>query len=352
MDASEAAMTTNLYRRYSWVTLALVVAWFGCGRTELSRLNMLADAGNGGYDGGAVGLDGSTGSGGTLGTGGVVGKGGSSQGSGGMPGTGGVVGKGGSSQGSGGMPGTGGVIGACAACQSLEVCWDSKLCVAESVPATVGLFIDATEVTRGQYSAWLATKPSAIGQESNCAWNTTFLPDSTCMARGSVCQGAGCAQHPQVCVDQCDAFAYCSSVGKSLCGAFGGGSVPPASMRDPEKSKWHNACSSSGSKRITYGDSMIWGICNDATSGLQTTTPVGSKAACRSDISGYAGVYDLIGNVWEWEDNCNGSAGASDRCVVRGGSFGRSAAYQDCDLGLPQSRSDFGDNVGFRCCGL
>ena len=31
--------------------------------------------------------------------------------------------------------------------------------------------------------------------------NTTLAPDTTCMTSASVCQGAACGNHPQVCVD-------------------------------------------------------------------------------------------------------------------------------------------------------
>jgi sulfatase modifying factor 1 len=42
-----------------------------------------------------------------------------------------------------------------------------------------GYCIDGTEVTRAQYQEWLNTSPSTAGQISDCAWNTTFIPDET-----------------------------------------------------------------------------------------------------------------------------------------------------------------------------
>ncbi|MDZ4063947.1 MAG: hypothetical protein U1E22_04685, partial [Coriobacteriia bacterium] len=45
-------------------------------------------------------------------------------------------------------------------------------------------------------------------------------------------------------------------------------------------------------------------------------------SGCQSSVSGYAGVYDLIGNAFEWEDSCDGNFGIIDSCRLRGGHFG------------------------------
>ena len=196
--------------------------------------------------------------------------------------------------------------------------------------------IDATEVTRGQYAAWLATNPNPadIWQDTTCSWNTSFTPDATCMTQSSVCQGTGCANHPQPCIDMCDASAYCNAVGKRLC----------------DESEWDNACTSNGVNQITYGNSFVPGACNDYSLNGTTTVPVGSKPACQSPIPGYAGVFDLIGNVSEWVQNCTGSAGQADICKPRGLSFGYGAAAPICSQSTYAKRSAVYDNVGFRCC--
>jgi len=76
--------------------------------------------------------------------------------------------------------------------------------------------VDATEVTRNQYATWLETSPSTAEQVDECLWNASFEPDATCMADSVVC-AADCGEHPQVCVDWCEAAAYCVSAGKRLC---------------------------------------------------------------------------------------------------------------------------------------
>ena len=321
----------------------------------------VSTGGSTGSSGGTGGrTTGSTSSGGSAGA--SRGQGGGSSGTGGGgAASGGSAGPGGSSSrttggaaGNGGTSGTGGAAGGCTGCQSLEQCWNGQLCVAKSVSVPAGFSIDATEVTRGQYAAWLATNPATTGQAAVCSWNTSFTPNATCMAQPSVCQGTECANHPQPCIDMCDASAYCNAVGKRLCGAIGGGSVsstaPDLSLNIATKSQWYNACSSNGVNQFTYGNSSVRGNCNDYLTFSTTTVPVASMPECQSPIPGYAGVFDLIGNVSEWEDNCYGSAGQADGCRARGFSFRLSELMPMCSQFSSTYRSAAYDNVGFRCC--
>ena len=321
----------------------------------------VSTGGSTGSSGGTGGrTTGSTSSGGSAGA--SRGQGGGSSGTGGGgAASGGSAGPGGSSSrttggaaGNGGTSGTGGAAGGCTGCQSLEQCWNGQLCVAKSVSVPAGFSIDATEVTRGQYAAWLATNPATTGQAAVCSWNTSFTPNATCMAQPSVCQGTECANHPQPCIDMCDASAYCNAVGKRLCGAIGGGSVsstaPDLSLNIATKSQWYNACSSNGGNQFTYGNSSVRGNCNDYLTFSTTTVPVASMPECQSPIPGYAGVFDLIGNVSEWEDNCYGSAGQADGCRARGFSFRLSELMPMCSQFSSTYRSAAYDNVGFRCC--
>jgi hypothetical protein len=303
----------------------------------------MAGAAASGGSGASAGQSGSGGSGGVGATGGQAGSAGTGPG-----GTGGGAGTG--PGGTGGQAGAAGGGGACGACTPLEQCWNGQLCVAKSVTIPGGYAIDATEVTRSQYATWLATNPTTGGQPAFCSWNASLLPDATCMSKPSVCSGAACANHPQVCVDHCDADAYCRAVGKRLCGAIAGGPVSITFAKDPTKSQWHNACTSGGVNDFAYGNAPNHSACNDYFALSKTTVPVASMSACQSPVAAYAGVFDLIGNAAEMEDNCTGTAGASDICHPRGLSFGMGAAMPRCDSDLYAKRSEVWDTNGFRCC--
>jgi hypothetical protein len=255
---------------------------------------------------------------------------------------GGASGHGGSSAGSGaagaaGVSGASGAAGTCTGCAPLESCWSDESgsrCIASSVPLPTGHGIDATEVTREQYFAWLVREPATTGQPAECDWNDTFMPDPSCMTGASVCQGDACATHPQPCVDLCDALAYCAAVDRQLC----------------TEAEWTSACSSDGAYPLGREDGGGFGMsaCNDYIDGRSTTVPVGSKPDCQPPPdSGFAGVFDLIGNVEEWVDHCRA---ADDVCSPRGLSFGMGAAAPQCSQSTYAERSVARDNLGFRCC--
>ena len=211
-----------------------------------------------------------------------------------------------------------------------------------------GYCIDSTEVTRADYGAWLASGAPTTASIEDCAWNTSFMPDATCMSRLSVCQGRGCGDHPQVCVDWCDAYAYCQAVGKRLCGRIGGGSNEPEALADATQSQWYSACSSHGVNELPYGV-FVRGVCNEIDYPSVTfTVTVGSFPDCQPS-GAYGGIYDLSGNVWEWEDSCTGR-GAAGECLRRGGSYTCKIAYLLCDYGYEGARDEMDEDVGFRCC--
>jgi len=136
------------------------------------------------------------GTGGTGGTGGTAGASGAG-GTAGASGAGGTCGTGGSTGGSGG-----------------SVCGNPS-----GGPAMVelpeGFCIDTTEVTRSQYEVWLATSPSTSGQISDCTCNDSY--ESSCPWGDPEWPPGSQGDHPVVCVDWCDAYAYCQAVGKHLC---------------------------------------------------------------------------------------------------------------------------------------
>lgn len=182
---------------------------------------------------------------------------------------------------------------------------------AHRVRITRGFLMHRTEVTVAAYRKFA----SAAGR-SMPDWNSNEA-------------------HPVVNVDWNDATAYCRADGGSL----------------PSEAQWEYAARA-GSTASRYGplDDIAWHSGNS-----RSTHPVGSKSPNRF------GLYDMIGNVWEWTsdwygDYAAGNAidpkgpGSGGERVVRGGSW--------LSVGSTYSRasSRYGDqpayryiNNGFRC---
>lgn len=239
-------------------------------------------------------------------------------------------------------------------CGALEQCFGADLCVAKLIAVGGGFSIDATEVTRAQYAAWLATNPVVADQPPACAgWNVTYVPESSWPERG--CTAAEWppgerGQYPVVCVDWCDAYAYCKSVGKRLCGSIAGGPNAYADHEDASRSQWFNACSSGGTYDFPYGDTFAAQSCNGHGSAVDASQPVAASVGCQSPANGYAGVFDLSGNVREWEDSCS-STEAYAPCHTRGGGFGDDYySGLRCNDPMYAYRDHLWGVIGFRCC--
>jgi len=199
--------------------------------------------------------------------------------------------------------------------------------------------IDRTEVTNAEYLTYLnspSIDPVPVGV---CAWDTTHVPSAAWPP-----DDPNAAARPVVYVDWCDAQAYCAWAGKRLCGRVGGGPV----AHDPVAAgEWYRACSGGTGLSYPYGNNYIGSACNGLDNGVGSTVAVGSKTTC---VGGYAGIYDMSGNVLEWDDSCASSNGASDLCRVRGGSYEHGAANLVCANPDSTHRQDKLAQVGFRCC--
>jgi len=208
-----------------------------------------------------------------------------------------------------------------------------------------GFCIDTTEVTRSQYEAWLAGAPDANAGPGPCSFNDDLTPTSG-WPPGSD------GQLPVVGVDWCDAAAFCASAGKRLCGQLGGGASAYEDYADPTRSQWFAGCTSGGVYDYTYGNTHDPEACRGNDGDQWASVEVGSLSGCQSPDPAYAGVFDLSGNVLEWEDACDGETGAEDLCRIRGGSFNYSGPGLRCDMGetLAFGRADRYVAVGFRCC--
>jgi len=214
--------------------------------------------------------------------------------------------------------------------------------------------IDPTEVTLAQYDAFVAKlTPKAVTFPTQCKWKnaeSSFAPNP---------RPPGGSNTPVRNVDWCDAWAYCDSLEKRLCGAITSStsSKPPAPFTqfdDPNVDQWRHACSYSASPAWPYGATADPSRC--ATSdrvidgGTASFVPVRSLTTCIGAAAELNALYDMSGNVAEWEDSCMGTAGTTDVCRVRGGSFRDRASNSSCGAAMTRNRGDHSDWVGFRCC--
>lgn len=224
--------------------------------------------------------------------------------------------------------------------------------------------IDATEVMVGQYAEFVTARAGdASGQSPECAWNLYFAQADDCAAGLSSLMDP---LRPQTCVDWCDAAAFCAWSGKRLCGGIDGRGVAMADLADASKDAWYNACSSGGINHYPFGDT-----CNAMPCILGGLTSLQVPAGHECQASGvYRGVWDLIGNVAEWEDSCTRDplgGGSLDRCQTRGshnggghGYVGTCGAWDDSGVAWCSSvpvattrpaRGSASSKLGFRCCG-
>jgi hypothetical protein len=332
----------------------------------------------------------------------------------------------------------------CNACPTGKNCKDmgdctSDVCTANLCACPAGMTeaptsssvpycIDTYEVTYKQYSMFIgsANANTLATQPAECSWNKTFVPSDNWPQVGDE------AMNPVDFVNWCDAFAYCASVEKHLCGAIadpttgqpGGAPVPLTGMaefhdasvlaaNDPAIDEWFNACSSQGTDAYPYGNTYQGQWCNGVDSPAQLTSgpvelPPGSlnyvlatgAASCVLDTAcgvGQAGVlstvaqtqivscdllgpgatipscgpafmeagciggsstnviFDLSGNVAEWENSCSASTGATDECAVRGGAYDTKPGMTTLTCASssaqpPVPRQTQAADIGFRCC--
>jgi len=214
-------------------------------------------------------------------------------------------------------------------------------CKGTAGPAMVRLgayCIDLTEVTAKQYSVFLASSPSTANQPPECAFNTSYVPTETVQPDN----------FPARDIDWCDAHAYCAWAGKRLCGAVGGG---PASFTNfaAVTDEWYSACSNAGQLMYPYGATYEPLYCNGADlNDAGQPVAVGSLAKC---VGPQAGLFDLSGNVREWQDSCDPNLqGGAEQCVTRGGAADDPQSNLSCPAHQKDARNYSSKHLGFRCC--
>lgn len=206
--------------------------------------------------------------------------------------------------------------------------------------------IDAREVTRGEYAMFVVgpKKPPPF-----CDWNDAWeaLPPTVS------------DQHPVSGIDWCDAYEYCESVNKHLCGGVADGKV--GNKEGPVDSQWSFVCTNGGNATVEWatGSAPGAGVCHIA-SGDFGPAPVNTYPLCRGTKEPYARVLDMCGNVREWDGSgCPLSelkAGTTPTqragilCGTRGGYYDASVSDGRCVTASAWSIANRNNTVGVRCC--
>jgi formylglycine-generating enzyme required for sulfatase activity len=205
----------------------------------------------------------------------------------------------------------------------------------------LGFCIDSTLVSQADYAPFLhAETLGKIPLPGICAAKTGYGPPLSCATPFDEKSPL-----PVVCVDWCDAYAYCAWAGKRLCGHIGGGSNPYDSFADAAASQWYAACSQNGRFTYPYGSNYDPRACNGADLGLGKTTVPGLLSTCAS----YPGLFDMSGNVFEHEDSWENDGGTVF-VRARGGGYRSNKVDLACNGGNWNSPLGENEFTGLRCC--
>jgi formylglycine-generating enzyme len=223
-------------------------------------------------------------------------------------------------------------------------------CAGEKGPTPVNIegkfCIDSTEVTNAQFLEFLEAAP-VIEQPPGCEMNVAEDGGGIFEPNPYWPMGELTMNDPVVWVDWCDAWYYCNWAGKRLCGAVGGGSADFYDYATTDV-EFYYACSEGGKRAYPYGDTFDREAC--VTLDRSGPLPVESLQTCQG---GYPGLFDMSGNVSEWQDMCVSDAWDSF-CRAGTSAYSTDAAttYEQysCGADVWNFRDIAHLFTGIRCC--
>jgi formylglycine-generating enzyme len=199
--------------------------------------------------------------------------------------------------------------------------------------------IDETEVTRGDFLEMLKVARGMRNAPDWCAWNTTDPTDIDTNPDG--------LKTPVGYMNLCDAATFCAWKGKRLCGKINGGQLAFGEYNDAAKSEWMAVCSVNGTQTYAYAGAYDASKCWTSAT---TTQDVKTKPGCHGPAAPHALVYDMTGNILEWETSCQEwPPSQTTMCHTRGGEWGEDMKAT-CDKYQVTRVGDRYAGVGFRCC--
>lgn len=182
--------------------------------------------------------------------------------------------------------------------------------------------IDSTEVTVADFKVF-----------EEAVRNVTIDAGQYCSAITVAPVALGDGALPVTNVTFCEARAYCAWAGKRLCGHVSGGTLTPDQSVTPI-SQWFAACS---------GGAADFRLLSDGGCQLEAGSPRPANGTCEGSLSG---VFDMVGNVWEWVDAVESSVPAMT-FLGAGSTQANSSTCRSQSGSGPDFRAF---DVGFRCC--
>ncbi len=185
--------------------------------------------------------------------------------------------------------------------------------------------VGAVRVASFCIDAWETSVTGDLGNRDQGA----AFPDGSTTATATALSGVV----PTIHITWYQAYAVCAASGRHLCTV----------------DEWQQAC---GAAKYPWGDAPaavdVCAVANiDGSTTWTDTQPTGSLPACVSA----GGVYDQMGNAWEWADPGATTGDGLPATAKLGGAWYAGGADAECGRDAHDEHPPtFDGTIGFRCC--